>query len=185
MIPLYLDPSQARIALIGRGALAVRRLSWLTQGGADPDVWSDDPSAELLKVAAERRVLRRLPKLEELSEYHAVWIADLPVETAEMIAQTARSLQVLVNVEDVVHLCDFHTPAVVRRGKLTLSAGTGGASPAVARAAREKLEAAFPAAWGPALEDIAQSRAALRAQAASFDTLVADARKRLAEHGLD
>ena len=60
----------------------------------------------------------------------------------------ARSANVLVNVEDVLPLCDFHTPAVLRRGQLTLAAGTGGASPAVARAARERLEAAFPESWG-------------------------------------
>jgi precorrin-2 dehydrogenase/sirohydrochlorin ferrochelatase len=90
----------------------------------------------------------------------------------------------LVNVEDVVPLCDFHTPAVVRRGKLTLAVGTGGASPAVARVARERLEAAFPPGWGEALDEIAEARARLRADGASFDTLSADARRRLSERGL-
>ena len=90
----------------------------------------------------------------------------------------------LVNVEDQLALCDFHTPAVVRRGRLTLAAGTGGASPAVARAAREQLEAAFPPAWEAALDEIAVARRALRAQDASFDALVADARARLVQHGL-
>ena len=80
--------------------------------------------------------------------------------------------------------CDFHTPAVVRRGKLTLTAGTGGASPAVARAAREQLEAAFPTDWSRALDEIAEARATLRAKGASFDALVDDARDRLAAHGL-
>ena len=43
MIPIYLDPSALKIALIGRGPLAVRRLHWLRDGGATPDVWSDAP----------------------------------------------------------------------------------------------------------------------------------------------
>jgi precorrin-2 dehydrogenase/sirohydrochlorin ferrochelatase len=101
-----------------------------------------------------------------------------------MVANAARSANVLVNVEDVLPLCDFHTPAVLRRGQLTLAAGTGGASPAVARAARERLEAAFPESWALALKEIAQSRAVLRQKGAGFDALVADARARLAEHGL-
>jgi precorrin-2 dehydrogenase/sirohydrochlorin ferrochelatase len=113
-----------------------------------------------------------------------VWIADLPVEKAEVLANAARSAHVLVNVEDVLPLCDFHTPAVVRRGKLTLSVGTGGSSPAVARAAREQLEEAFPEAWADALDEIAESRVRLRQQGATFDALVADARARLAQHGL-
>lgn len=182
MIPLYLDPAHARIALIGRSALAVRRLLWLKNGGAAPDVWSDEPSVDL--VAMGGRIERRLPNAAELATYHAVWIADLPVEKAEVLANAARSAHVLVNVEDVLPLCDFHTPAVVRRGKLTLSVGTGGSSPAVARAAREQLEEAFPEAWAEALDEIAESRVRLRQQGATFDALVADARARLAQHGL-
>lgn len=183
MIPLYLDPAQARIALIGRGALAVRRLKWLVDGGARPDVWSDAPSFELT-ASAGAALTRSLPNAAELSRYHAVWIADLPPTEAESVATAAASVSVLVNVEDVPALCDFHTPAVVRRGKLTLAAGTGGASPAVARAAREKLEEAFPPEWAQALDVIAKARATLRARNASFDELVTDARARLNDHGL-
>jgi len=184
VIPLYLDPAQTRIALIGRGALALKRLLWLKAGGAEPDVWSSDPSPALA-TAAGSALKRRLPKLSDLELYHIVWIADLPAEIAEILANTARSARVLVNVEDVIDLCDFHTPSVVRRGKLTLAAGTGGASPAVARAARERLEEAFPESWSEALDEIAESRAELRKQGAGFDALIADARARLSAHGLN
>jgi precorrin-2 dehydrogenase / sirohydrochlorin ferrochelatase len=183
MIPLHLDPTQVRSALIGRGELAVRRLVWLREAGATPDIWSDDPSIDLAALAGGK-LEARLPHAAELAGYHVLWIADLPLEQARELADAARASRVLVNVEDVTPLCDFHTPAVVRRGALTLTAGTGGASPAVARAAREQLESAFPESWGEALEEIAQSRAVLRAQGARFDALVADARARLTHHGL-
>lgn len=183
MIPLYLDPAHARVALIGRGALAVRRLAWLLDAGAAPDVYSDGPSFDLAR-AAGAALRTELPGLAELARYHAIWIADLPRDEAEALAAHAASVNVLVNVEDVKALCDFHTPAVVRRGKLTLAAGTGGASPAVARAARERLEAAFPEEWAHALDVIAKARAALREEGADFDMLVGDARKRLADFGL-
>ena len=183
MIPLYLDPAQARVALIGRGALALRRLQWLLEAGASPDVWSDAPTFEFARAAGA--VLRDgVPGLGDLTHYHAIRIAYLPHDEAEALALNASSVNVLVNVEDVKALCDFHTPAVVRRGKLTLAAGTGGASPAVARAAREQLEAAFPEEWAHALDVIAKARAALREEGADFDTLVRDARTRLSDHGL-
>ena len=182
MIPIYLDPAKARIALIGRGDLAARRFAWLEAGGATPDVWSDSPLPTL--VQASGHIISGLPRIEDLVRYHAIWIADLPKEDAEGLARIAGDAGVLVNVEDVVGLCDFHSPAVVRRGKLTLTAATGGASPAVARAAREQLEAAFPEAWGEALEGIAASRVSLRNRGAGFDELVTDARARLAQHGL-
>jgi len=181
MIPIYLDPAATRIALIGRDALALRRLKWLRDAGAAPDVWSDAPSAAFAEAA---NIVPRLPSADELGAYHAIWIADLPRAEADLLAAAARARNVLVNVEDCLPLCDFHTPAVVRRGKLTLTAGTGGASPAVARAARERLESAFSPSWETALDEIALARTALRARDASFDTLIADARERLAHHGL-
>lgn len=183
MIPIYLDPVHARIALIGRDTLALRRLAWLKAGGATPEVWSDAPSATLTAAAGDKLNLR-LPSADELRGYSAIWIAELKSEDAQALAAAARAAGVLVNVEDVIALCDFHTPAVVRRGKLTLSVGTGGASPAVARAAREHLEVAFPPVWAEALDDIAAARALLRENNADFATLVADARERLAHHGL-
>ena len=143
--------------------------------------WSDAASDEL---AAACDVTPRLPARDDLTRYHAVWIADLLPGEAEPLVRAARDAKVLVNVEDQVTFCDFHTPAVVRRGKLTLAAGTGGASPAVARAAREQLEAAFPASWERALNEIAEARKALRERNASSNALIGDARARLARHGL-
>lgn len=182
MIPIYLDPAAARVGLIGRSGLCVRRLAWLKAGGAAPDIWSDAPSAEL--VAVSDAIAQRLPSSDEIKRYQAIWIADLPAEVARELADVARAVGVLVNVEDVSALCDFHTPAVTRRGKLTLAAGTGGASPAVTRAARERLETTFPDVWAIALDEIADARAELRSKGASVDALVDDARTRLAQHGL-
>lgn len=182
MIPIHLDPAHARVALIGRGVQTLRRLVWLRDGGADPDVWSDAPSEPLLNAAPNLE--RRFPGLGEIARYHAIWIADLSARDATPLAHAARDAHVLVNVEDQTALCDFHTPAVVRRGKLSISAGTGGASPAVARAVREQLEQAFPHSWSDAIDDIAEARAALRRSGVSMDTLAADARQRLTTRGL-
>lgn len=183
MIPIYLDPSAVRVAVVGDGVLALRRVAWLRDAGAEPDVWSSAPSAELA-AAAGKRLNRRLPSRADLACYHAVWIADVAPADAETLAAVGRRLRVLINVEDAPALCGFHTPAVTRRGKLTLAAGTGGASPAVARAARERLERAFPSGWGEALEEIAKSRVELREKGAGAEALAADARGRLAEYGL-
>jgi precorrin-2 dehydrogenase/sirohydrochlorin ferrochelatase len=182
MIPIYLDPAAARVAVVGRGALALRRVLWLREAGATPDVWTDAPSADL--EAAAPNLIRRFPAGKEMARYGAVWIADLDSEQAQRLAQAARAAGALVNVEDVISLCDFHTPAVVRRGRLTRAAGTGGASPVVARAARERLEAAFSGDWERAAEDVSQARARLRKEGADTAALIADARARLAHHGL-
>ena len=58
-----------------------------------------------------------------------LFVAGLPEGEARHLAGRARALGVLVNVEDVLPLCDFHVPAMVRRGDLLLTASTGGAVP--------------------------------------------------------
>jgi precorrin-2 dehydrogenase/sirohydrochlorin ferrochelatase len=182
MIPVFLDPASARIMLVGRGRSAVCRLAWLKDAGATPDVWSDAPAADL--AAASAHLVLRLPAVADIERYHAIWIADLPAQDAENIARDANQARVLVNVEDAPSLCNFHSPAVVRRGKLTLAAGTGGASPAVSRVVRERLETVFPATWETVLDEIAAARIALRGAGAKAADLAADARARLSRRGL-
>jgi precorrin-2 dehydrogenase / sirohydrochlorin ferrochelatase len=183
MIPIYLDPDATRVALIGRGALAVRRLDWLKKLGAKPVVFSDAPGAEL-REAAGFLLAKRLPEREELRAFQAIWIADIEPEDARTLSVLAREEGVLINVEDVKPLCNFHTPAVVKRGKLVLAAGTGGASPAAASAVREKLEEMFGEEWEAALDELAAAREVLRAGGAKMSAITEDARARLKRRAL-
>lgn len=183
MIPLHLDPQRSRIGLVGRGELAVRRLTWLRGGGADPVVFSDAPGADL-RTLAGKRLVNHLPDTDDLRALDIVWIADLPPDLAGPLYAAARAQKTLANVEDVLDQCDFHTPALVRRGALLVSIGTGGASPAVAGKVRAAIESAVPEGWDPLLDDIAAARAALKAAGAGPAELKADALARIAAAGL-
>ncbi len=74
-------------------------------------------------------------------------MAGLPEGEAATWPPRARALGVLVNVEDVLPLCGFHVPAVVRRGDLLLTASAGGQVPGLARALRESLADQFGPEW--------------------------------------
>lgn len=183
MIPIMLDPRLVRIALCGEGDLTVRRLKWLHDCGANPIVYAPSPSPALAQLVGDDYVAR-FPNKADLEGFAAIWIADLNQDIAGPIADLGRRLNVLVNVEDVLDYCDFHTPAIVHRGRLSFAIGTGGASPAIASLIRQRLEAAFPAQWSDLVEDIATSRLALKARGATFGDLVADAKARVLEAGL-
>jgi precorrin-2 dehydrogenase/sirohydrochlorin ferrochelatase len=178
MLPVMLDPTRMRIGLAGRGALTLRRLEWFRKLGVSPEIFSDDPSPELASAAGDL-ILPRLPDPGDLVALDVLWIADLERHEAEDLFAQARAVKVLVNVEDDLPLCDFHTPSVVKRGRLVIAAGTGGASPAVASAVRARVEEAFPEGWADALEDIAAARQQLRANGAAPAEVSADARNRL------
>jgi precorrin-2 dehydrogenase / sirohydrochlorin ferrochelatase len=173
MIPIHLDPAMLTIALVGRGVLAQRRLTGLRALGCDPELYTDTPEPEFAAFAGPS-LIYRLPDASDLARFNVLWIADLDPEQAEALADAARAAKVIVNVEDVLPYCDFHTPSVVRRGRLVLSAGTGGASPAAASDIRTRLETAFSDDWGLALNELAQLRLDMKAE--GFDN--ADIRAR-------
>lgn len=157
MIPVVLDPAKTAVALVGRGQLAVKRLAWLRGLDARPTVYSDRPDSAL-SAAAGGGLVRRLPGHDDLVGLHALWIADLPEMEARPVVEAARRRRLLVNLEDQRESCDFHNPAVVRRGDLLLGISTGGKSPGLASRLRRTLEQVFGPEWEERLEELAARR---------------------------
>ena len=75
---------------------------------------------------------------------------------------------VLVNVEDRKAWCDFHLPAVIRRGDLVLTVSTNGRSPGLARRIRRRLEGLFGPEWGERVDHVAARRDEWRAAGATM-----------------
>lgn len=183
MIPIAIVPAMTAIAVAGRGATVLRRLKQLRLLGGDPLVYCDAPEPDLISEGGAR-LHRRLPTPKDLRDIQLLWATGLDAGAAARIAADARAAKTLVNVEDVLPFCDFHTPAIVKRGALTLSASTGGASPAAARFAREQLELAFPEDWADALEELSAARHSARSAGRPMSEIVGEAREILERHGL-
>ncbi len=75
----------------------------------------------------------------DLAGAQLVFAATDNEKVQETVVQDANQADLLVNVADAPELCDFHVPAVVRRGDLTIAVSTNGASPAVAARVRRRL----------------------------------------------
>jgi siroheme synthase-like protein len=73
-------------------------------------------------------------------------------------SQAARAAGALVNVVDDIPACDWAMPAIVRRGEFLIAIGTGGASPALARKTRERLEAEYGPEWAEVLRVLREVR---------------------------
>lgn len=171
MIPIVIDPETVPIALVGRGALAVKRLTWLLEGRADRlQVFSDRPSAAL-ETLAGGRFAPRLPHQGDLRRHRVIWIADLPEDEALPLVAAARAAGALVNLEDVRQACDFHNPSVVRRGDLLISVSTGGRSPGLAVRIRRELERMFGPEWAERAARIGAKRDTWRRHGRPLDEL--------------
>jgi precorrin-2 dehydrogenase / sirohydrochlorin ferrochelatase len=162
MIPVALDSAALPIAVAGRGQVALRRFLALRTGGARSLLlFSDQPDPDLAHSAG--LALREgLPARADLAALRALWITGLPDDRAAELAALARSERVLVNVEDLPALCDFHSVAEVRHGDLLLTVSTGGASPGLAARIRARLAAEYGPEWTERIAQLRGYRAAWR-----------------------
>jgi precorrin-2 dehydrogenase/sirohydrochlorin ferrochelatase len=159
--PVLLELAGRRCVVVGALPIREGKVEALLAGGAT-DVL-------VVAVAPEER-LESLELLEGVIVARRAWTtADLAgaflviahdPESAERarLSQAARVAGVLVNIVDDIPACDWAMPAIVRRGELLLAIGTGGASPALARKLRERLETEYGPEWAEVLRILREVR---------------------------
>ena len=171
-LPLALDLSLLPAALVGTGPQLLKRLQ-MFDGERIPGlaIFAPEPDAAIM-ASAGGRLIGRLPEEAEIAALRILFVAGLPMPQSARLAALARDHRVLVNVEDSLPLCDFHVPAIVRRGHLAISVSTGGTSPTLARRLRAYLESLFPEAWAARTAETGLLRETLRAQGAKPDEVM-------------
>ncbi len=152
-LPLFLDLSQDRLALVGAGPSALSKLRLLRAAGAKVRWYAGDGSAAAAAAAiidappGEIEICSADPRQADFSEFVAV-VSAAGEELDDEIAARARAHNVPINAVDRPDLSTFIFPAIVDRGDVVVAVGTGGASPVLARRLRERIEALLPARIG-------------------------------------
>lgn len=108
---------------------------------------------------AKRRLLERAGA-RIVDEAAAARIAIVVGDEAAVARLRARGI--LVNMVDRPDLSDFTMPAIVDRAPVTVAIGTGGVSAGLAKALRQRIEAALPADLGGLATALEVARAAIR-----------------------
>ena len=165
MLPIVLN-TDLRAGLAGAGDGLARRSEMLAAAGITPVLFEN-----------------RIPAEAEIAALNVFFVAGLDESASRSLADRARRLSVLVNVEDVPELCDFHVPAQVRRGDLVLTVSTGGRSPGLSRIVREDLERRFGPEWDERLDEVAALRGQWRAGGLSPGEISERTREVVAERG--
>jgi precorrin-2 dehydrogenase/sirohydrochlorin ferrochelatase len=145
LLPIIIHETAVKVGLAGSGEAVERRRFALKEAGIVP-----------VEVG--------LDNVSDLVGLSLLYVAGIPGSEAATLAKHARSAGILVNVEDIPELCDFHAPATVRRGDLLVTVSTSGRAPGLAKFIREWLSAKLGSEWSRQLDAISERRAQWRSQ---------------------
>lgn len=148
LYPVFLDVSGLPCLVVGGGPVASRKVSGLVGAGAAVRVVSPDAAPELAALAGAGRVTweRRRYAPGDARGHALVFACTGVPEVDAAVAAEARGLGLWVDVAGAPELGNMILPAVHRAGSLTLAISTGGMSPSLARALRDRLAAVLETA---------------------------------------
>lgn len=165
--PAFFDLNGRPVAVVGAGAVALRKIRLLLRAGARVTVIAPHAHGDVAALAKDD-ALTWLPRPFETADVAGAALVfgatdDAAVNRAVSVA--AQAAGVPVAIVDSPRLSTFITPAIVDRDPITVAIASGGTSPVLARRIRARIEAMLPARLG-----------GLARFAESFRTAVAAAR---------
>jgi siroheme synthase-like protein len=169
--PVFLELAGRPCVVVGGGPIARRKVEGLLEAGAAVTVVSPALEAGLATLAREGhlRHVARAYRPGDLAGAQLAFVATPDGAVNATVAREGRAQGVWVNAADDPERCDFILPSVLRRGALQVAVGTGGASPALARAVREELEGFLGEDYAALAEVVAEARTLLRARGRAPD----------------
>jgi precorrin-2 dehydrogenase / sirohydrochlorin ferrochelatase len=162
--PAILDIAGRRALVVGAGKVGEGKIAGLVNAGAAVKVVSLEATPQVQRWADDGAIELELRPYEsgDLDGRFLVIAATEDNDTNVRVFEDAERRQMLCNVVDVTHLCNFILPSIVRRGDLAIAVSTGGASPALARRIRISLGQCYGDEYAVAMELLGSLREELK-----------------------
>lgn len=184
--PAFIDLTGRRCLVVGGGPVGTEKTEKLLDAAADVLLVSPEITGELQALVdsgAIREFHRRGYDTDDLDGCLLVIAATSDAQVNQRVWRDAEKRTMLVNVVDVPPLCNFIVPSIMRRGALAVAVSTGGASPVVARAVRERIASEIGPEWGELVTLMRQTREELKQRFTTMPTRAA-AVERLLDSGV-
>jgi siroheme synthase-like protein len=162
--PIFLNLRGKKCVVVGGGQVALRKVTTLLDCGADITVISPKPHSKMTKLSQNKAIqlFRRHYKQGDLKN-SVICIAATDVKAINrQVAQEAKKRGILVNAVDDSEPSDFIIPSFFRRGDLVVAVSTSGASPALAKKIRARLEKKMGIEYSYLLSLIAEIRSEMK-----------------------
>ncbi len=167
--PFYCDIEQKKWLLVGGGRVAAGKFSRLIAFTEKITVIAPDISSEIRENAPSGVLfLERDFEEADLGRADIVVAATGDRQLNAWIASACRSRGIMVNAVDDPDNCDFIFPAIIKRGRLTVSVSTDGASPVYAAALKKEISDLVPEDIDLILEKMAALRKTVPERFPSF-----------------
>ena len=149
-LPIHFDTRGASILIVGGGAAAEAKLRTLLKTEANLLVVAVEVSPEIERWVSQGKLQHFARDFEttDLDSVSLIYAATEDDTYNGKIADMAAERQIPANAADYKEACRFITPALVDRAPVTVSIGTEGTSPALARALKADLETRLPPETG-------------------------------------
>lgn len=146
-----------RILLVGGGKVARRKLTGLLTAQADILIVAPNLESEIELLVQQKKVAYIASEfntelLDTTPGFSLVFAATGQATTNRQIAKLCAERGLLCNSADDPRVSGFLVPAMVRRGPVTVAVGTQGASPALSRLLKERIDSWLEPGWGELTE---------------------------------
>lgn len=177
--PINLDLRGRRCVVLGDARMAERKVATLLECEALVRVITPSPTARLQARAAagEIELHERSYQPGDVSDAWLVIASTGDRATDEAIYREGVAAKAVVNVVDVVDLCTFITPSVLRRGPLTIAINTNGVAPGFSKRVRQQLEPLYGEEYERYLALVAEAREQIKARYGTARTPAAIAQR--------
>lgn len=155
--PVFLDLRGKPCVVVGGGKVAERKALSLLRAGARLKVISPALTPRL-KKERDAGSFKHLGRTFRKGDLRGAFLVIAATDDARENTAITEHRGLLVNVADRPELCNFIVPSTVHRGPLTIAISTSGASPAMARAIRQDIEARYGKAFGDYLRKLVRAR---------------------------
>lgn len=157
--PLHIDLANKKIVIVGGGAVATRKVKGFLTSHAQIQVISPEITGELSRLAQAGEIIWKEKGFNpaDLQDAFLIIAATNDYETNELVRASAEKNQ-LINAADEFEKSNCIVPSIIKRGKLTLSISTSGASPILTKKLRQNLEETFDERYEEYIDFLAECR---------------------------
>lgn len=131
-----------KILLIGGGNVALQKAEVLSHNNIDFKIISKELNKKILKTT--QNIEKKDFKLKDIQEYKIIIDATGNEKVTSKLIKYKKTHDILLNVVDVPHLCDFYFMALTKNRPLQIAVSSNGASPTAAKYFRDECEALIP-----------------------------------------